>query len=441
MLLQVSRHMQLWDIMAAVPYCLNFYLRCPPDGLLLREIEDASFKRLQLLHDLSLALEDRGNDTSFDIRFNDLKAGFYFAPSKGIGNVNEVEGCAEVHLKDEVSHYIVKLACCADSEKCKWFVNLETQLFLRRLQFYPDNPTTVNEFLRQSIGTYYSELPPAPEKELGYKVPLAQCTHLLVPHKLAPEKGFVRVPVRLLPNIVAKFFEEMLEYSMENVQGNLALIEEDDRLSSLIRRLRNPAAMTVSRPVELKTKLTVEQVDAASRHFPPCMKVLYQYLKREHHLKHYGRLQFALFLKAIGMPFEDALKFWKGEFCQKMTPDKFHKEYEYNIRHSYGRVGKMTDYSSQGCSKLAHMPQPAAQEHHGCPFRHMNQEDLVKVLLSYGLNPLELQPILEKAEMHQQVACIRLFKTVHKGCPEAGLEHVGHFPGAFYAASKRLSTF
>jgi hypothetical protein len=69
----------------------------------------------------------------------------------------------------------------------------------------------------------------------------------------------------------------------------------------------------------------------------------------------------------------------------------------------------------------------------------MGQDDLTKVLLSYGINPLELTPILEKAEMHQQVACIRLFKTIHKGIGDAGTEHVGHYPAAFYEASRKLA--
>ena len=38
--------------------------------------------------------------------------------------------------------------------------------------------------------------------------------------------------------------------------------------------------------------------DLAHRHFPLCMKVLFDKLKEEHHLKHQGRLQLQLFLKA-----------------------------------------------------------------------------------------------------------------------------------------------
>jgi DNA primase large subunit len=37
--------------------------------------------------------------------------------------------------------------------------------------------------------------------------------------------------------------------------------------------------------------------DLAHKHFPMCMRNLHDNLKRNHHLKHFGRLQYGLFLK------------------------------------------------------------------------------------------------------------------------------------------------
>jgi hypothetical protein len=37
--------------------------------------------------------------------------------------------------------------------------------------------------------------------------------------------------------------------------------------------------------------------DIAKKHFPPCMRHLYERLKADRHLKHFGRLQLGLFLK------------------------------------------------------------------------------------------------------------------------------------------------
>ena len=46
--------------------------------------------------------------------------------------------------------------------------------------------------------------------------------------------------------------------------------------------------------------ITAEMVDElAQKHFPMCMRNLHENLKRNHHLKHFGRLQYGLFLKVM----------------------------------------------------------------------------------------------------------------------------------------------
>lgn len=79
-------------------------------------------------------------------------------------------------------------------------------------------------------------------------------------------------------------------------------------------------------------------------HMPLCMEHLHNELRRDKHLKHYGRMQYGLFLKGIGLPLDQALIFWHMAF-EKVTPDQFNKQYAYNLRHSYGVEGKRTDYT------------------------------------------------------------------------------------------------
>jgi DNA primase large subunit len=70
------------------------------------------------------------------------------------------------------------------------------------------------------------------------------------------------------------------------------------------------------------------------------MKTLHGALKKNHHLKHFGRLQYGLFLKGCGLTLEDSLAFWKSEFTKKVDFEKFERNYAYNIRHSYGKEGR-----------------------------------------------------------------------------------------------------
>ena len=88
----------------------------------------------------------------------------------------------------------------------------------------------------------------------------------------------------------------------------------------------------------------------AKQSFPLCMQSMYHRLHQDSHLKHYGRLQLGLFLKArgqapfnastlplrhvpssavtmtsvlvrmlqgVGLPLEEAMKFWRAEFGPK----------------------------------------------------------------------------------------------------------------------------
>ena len=52
------------------------------------------------------------------------------------------------------------------------------------------------------------------------------------------------------------------------------------------------------------------------------MQQLHSSLRLHHHLRHWGRQQYGLFLKGIGMSLEEALRFWKSEFTRIMDGDK-----------------------------------------------------------------------------------------------------------------------
>lgn len=113
---------------------------------------------------------------------------------------------------------------------------------------------------------------------------------------------------------------------------------------------------------------------------------MYDRLHEEHHLRHGARQQLGLFLKVrrspllhvrwrrppllpcgcrcavsqpthaapqgIGLPLEEALRFWRAEFAPRTPGDAFEKQYAYNVRFNYGREGKRTDYTPYSCIKI-----------------------------------------------------------------------------------------
>jgi DNA primase large subunit len=83
---------------------------------------------------------------------------------------------------------------------------------------------------------------------------------------------------------------------------------------------------------------------------------------------------------------DEAILFWKKEFCKKIDGDKFEKLYAYNIRHNYGKEGKKNDYKPWNCNKVINQVTPGPGEFHGCPFKTFSEEHLRNLLNSYGLN-------------------------------------------------------
>lgn len=68
-----------------------------------------------------------------------------------------------------------------------------------------------------------------------------------------------------------------------------------------------------------------------------------------------------------------------------MDGDAFDKHYLYNIKHGYGKVGRMLNYSGYSCLKII-MSNVGPGETHGCPFKHWDTAVLKSKLYEYGLN-------------------------------------------------------
>jgi DNA primase large subunit len=151
-----------------------------------------------------------------------------------------------------------------------------------------------------------------------------------------------------------------------------------------------------------------------------CMTHLHRSLRRDAHLKHFGRLQYTLFLKGIGLNLEECLVFWRSGFS-KITDDTFNKEYRYNVRHVYGDVGgdsnrRSGGYSPYSCQKILTEHAPGPGDAHGCPYRHFSLENLTTLLRASGVGDRAvLQGVKEDKDSQKfHMACNRVFEHLHK---------------------------
>ena len=151
------------------------------------------------------------------------------------------------------------------------------------------------------------------------------------------------------------------------------------------------------------------------------MQNLHRSLRRDSHLKHYGRLQYTLFLKGIGLNLEECLLFWRQGF-NKITDDTFNKEYRYNVRHAYGDVGgdsnrRGNGYSPYSCQKILTEHPPGPGESHGCPYRHFSVDNLTALLQAVGVRDQEvLKGVKEDKEKQKfHLACNRYISSLFCG--------------------------
>ena len=249
----------------------------------------------------------------------------------------------------------------------------------------------------------------------------------LVEHRtILLRKGKAYVPMREQTSMVVTEFTNRLEKALELTSRALPRLDEDDRLSPILSHLSKnfatPDAVFSDSDAGLPgAPVNASNIDNLSQHFPLCMKNLHSTLRKNSHLKHFGRLQYTLFLKGIGMSLEDCLVFWRHSF-KLITDDTFNKEYRYNIRHVYGDVGgdanrRGRGYSPYSCQKILTEHPPGPGEAHGCPYRHVSVDNLTSMLQATGVNDREvLRGVTEDVGKNRyHIACNRVFEWAHKG--------------------------
>ena len=151
------------------------------------------------------------------------------------------------------------------------------------------------------------------------------------------------------------------------------------------------------------------------------MRHLHTTLRKNSHLKHFGRLQYTLFLKGLGLNLDEALRFWRSSF-RLIDENTFNKEYRYNVRHSYGDVGGDSNRRGRGynpfsCQKiLTEHPPSGAGEAHGCPYKHFSVDNLTNLLQATGVDDGNvLRGVREDiAGKRYHIACNRVFEWSHR---------------------------
>ena len=275
-----------------------------------------------------------------------------------------------------------------------------------------------------------------------YRVPFEEAFDLVRERRVLLQGGFAFISRANLVHIVVNRYRtalsQQLAATFRFLQSAASPSASDERIAPLLSSLAKQSLGPQYKTVAVAGQVTREQLPAlaASPSFPLCMSSLYSHLKRDHHLKHGGRMQLGLYLKDIGLSLQEALSFWRAAFSRRTPPDRFEKEYSYNIRHNYGKEGKRTVYTAYGCMKII-QSQPAAGDHHGCPFRHDDARSVREMVVARGVSKDGVEEVMRLVKSGDyQVACTRLFALTHGGVEP--LMPV-HHPNQYFNESRKIA--
>lgn len=357
---------------------------------------------------------------------------------------------------DQASHFILRAAYCLSEDLRRWFLAQETNLFKHRLELLPDHALQgvlkrvklarvsnaekerLREYLLCIPGTTLADFASTPY----FAIPFTQALDLIAHRSCYVSKGLVYVPLPKVVSILCAKFRMALSRSLALASAAFRTVEEESRIAPLLKTMHSHSTgkADYSENAVLGEEVTASTIDSMAANMPLCMSQLHAGLKRDHKLKHWGRLQYGLFLKGAGMSLEESTLFFQREFSKIMTTEQFHKNYSYNIRHMYGKEGKRASYTPYNCKKIILGQSPQSGEHHGCPYRHYDEQHLASLLQKLNIgSPADRGEILRlKRSNNMQLACLKHFEITHAGAAlrsDVDLDNVGNHPNAWFAAS------
>ncbi|KAJ7046717.1 eukaryotic and archaeal DNA primase, large subunit-domain-containing protein [Mycena alexandri] len=440
---------------------LNFYDKPPLYDVSIEEFETSALDRLRILAEIeSSAARNRTWEETKTVTSTQCEKYLPLKSSSAVGTDKEAQ-----RRIDHLGHFVLRLAFCRSDDLRRRFVKAETTLF--KVRYETDDSRERELFLnsrdfdwvpvdkvekekyRQELMSYGGRADTF-DTEKYYKVRWTRVPDLIDRRKVFLKGGWAYVPSREQSSIVYQEFETHLERDLVATSRYMPRLDEDTRLGGILDNLSQGFLGGVSSewsagPADANGEsIKAEMVDdLAAKHFPMCMRNSHQRLRADHRLNHFGRLQYGLFLKVLGLSVEEAIVFWRKSF-DRINDDTFNKMYKYNIRHSFGLEGKRANYPAKNCQQIL-----TSGGDPGCPYRHFSPENLQSALLStygpLGLTSSDVPEVMATVKGgHFHVACTRVFEMTHsssgvkKGDGVGSGESVTH-PNQYAAKSMELA--
>lgn len=386
---------------------------------------------------------------------------------------------------DDASHLMLRLAFCGNERLQKWFVQSEAALL--RIKFNKSRRREQRVFL-QNVGRELGDskqlrfaewsfeqlrdgglLGKAPIPRLAassatakwvpfHAVPFVDAAYLVKQRKVLVQSGMAMVPNYLFHFVVADKFRLFLRRKMRAIADAHSEMAADPLFERQIQKIRHFVDGHLLKALCVRPRcgqsgrgrggamalrpLHSELESKYLEFFPFCTRLIFDELSTKRHIKNSGRLQLSLYLKAIGMPRAEALRFWRKY--------ELRTKYGYSVNYHYLE----RDYSSPSCASIMAMNTNSG-DCNGCPFKRFRAEgQLLPILMRlYGLRLTKeevLRDIVSSSSPHQrggenakyQSQCKRLFAALHlKAEPLVDIEDLKsswRFPDQYFKMAYSL---
>ena len=310
---------------------MNFYTLPPTGDISLEEFEEWGIARLKVLAELE-ACQFRNKSPQETEEYMRPVLEKHLRLSSTRSRNSEI---ALERKKDHYSHWTLRLAFSGTADLRQRFARLETQLFKLRLQ--QDDASEKKAFIEtlpmswEMVGedekdTWIHELKAATgfsahrgDEDNWFKVDWEKIPELVERRQVLVKRGKAYVHVREQLSMVVSEFARSLESGLELAARFLPRMDEDNRLSPILHHLSQSfvapdAGYSESSSIGDIATIGASSIDGLSQHFPLCMQNLHRELRKNNHLKHFGRLQYTTFLKGIGLNLNECILFWRKSF-------------------------------------------------------------------------------------------------------------------------------
>ena len=370
---------------------------------------------------------------------------------------------------DETSHFILRLSYCQTEDLRRWFLTHECELLRIRLQLLS------SEQLAQLVQTYLSIQPINEDRkqELSphlllmkgsngsvmsaqefhrsrfFAVPFTQALDLVARRECYLEGGQAFISQNKVEAILIAKFRTQLSRELAALQSHAPLdttLQHDAEGSRVYPLLKNLSHCLVHKEKSSTDyagngqSLTAATLPSLVPQMPLCMQEMHKGMKRHGKLRHFGRLQYGLFLKGAGLDMDNAILFFQRHFTA-VTGEQFQKEYAYNIRYNYGKEGKRQSRDPYSCNGIINGNAPGNRgDFHGCPYKHYDADHLSSLLGDLSLQDRKEVLALKKAG-HYGLACHKQFvakhpKALEMSSEQVPLDNLGNHPNAWFRASR-----